>query len=498
MTVVLGPQFLVKKLAEIVGVDNVLDAPQVLEEYSKDHSFVRPVKPLCVVYPRNKEEIKRVVTFANEYRVPLVLVSSGPPHFRGDTVPRQGGIIINLSRMKGILEVDTRNRTVRVEPGVSFGELVPELEKRGLRLNMPLLPRSSKSVVTSYLEREPPTMPKYQFDYVDPLLTMEVIFGVGDEFRTGTASGPGSLDEINADMVNPFGPGDVKYFKLLSGAQGTLGVVTWAMVKAEVAPALQKIYFIPFEKAEDVIEPMNKLLRYGVMGSVADQILALNNFNLAVILAEKWPEEFEMLRKNLPPWTIILTLGGYQMAEERVKVQEKCLFDVAQELAFNPTPSLLGAPRKEKRLLQLLSKPWDKEPYWKIRYKGSCCEIFFLAPPSRARLFPSVIFDVAAECGYAVTDIGGYIQPIVQGHAYHLQFDFPYNPSDQREMETVKEAFVKSSEKIMKMGGFISRPYGLWADMVYNTYTHGAAILRKIKDIFDPKHILNPGALYIF
>jgi hypothetical protein len=498
MTPILESEFLIKKLAEVVGFENVVDAPNVLEEFSRDHSFVKPVKPLCVVYPKSREEVKRIVRFANDHGIPLIPISSGPPRFRGDTVPRQGGIIMNLSKMKNILKIDTRNRAVMVEPGVTFEELVPELEKLGLRLNMPFLPRASKSVVTSYLEREPPTIPKYQFDYVDPLLTMEVVFGTGDEFRTGTASGPGSLDEINADLVNPFGPGDVKYFKLLSGAQGTLGVVTWAMVKAEVTPTLKKIYFISFEKAEDVIEPMNKLLRYGVMGSVADQILALNNFNLAVILAEKWPDEFEVLRKNLPPWTLILTLGGYWMAEERVKVQEKCLLDVAQKLAFNPTPSLPGASGKEKLMLQLLSKPWSKEPYWKLRYKGSCCEIFFLAPPSIAGRFPSLIYQAAAECGYAVTDIGGYIQPIVQGHAYHIEFDFPYNPSDLKETEIVRDAFTTASEKIIKMGGFFSRPYGPWADMVYSRYTGGAAILRKIKDIFDPKHILNPGALYIF
>lgn len=494
----LEPNLIVKRLAEIVGAENVSDDPKVLEEFSRDHSFVKPVKPLCVVYPRSKEEIKRIVFFANENSIPLIPVSSGPPHFRGDTVPRQGGIIINLSKMKRILRLDARNRAVMIEPGVTFGELVPELEKHGLRLNMPFLPRASKSVLTSYLEREPPTMPKYQFDYVDPLLTMEVIFGTGDEFRTGTASGPGGMEEINADMINPFGPGDIKYFKLLSGAQGAFGIIAWAMVKAEVAPALQKIYFIPFDKPEDTIEPMNRLLRYGVMGSVADQILALNNFNIAVILAEKWPEEFEELRGNLPPWTVILTIGGYRRAEERIKVQEKCLMDIAQELAFDPLPSLPGAPGKEKIMLRLLSRPWDKEPYWKLRYKASCCELFFLAPPSRASIYPKVVYRIASEMGYPITDIGGYIQPIVQGHAYHIEFDFPYNPADPRETEIVRRIYIRASEELMNMGAFFSRPYGFWADMVYNRYTEGVAILRQLKRIFDPNNILNPGVLSIF
>jgi FAD/FMN-containing dehydrogenase len=495
---VFEPQALIGKLTEIFGAENVSDDPKVLDEFSKDHSFAKPVRPLCVVFPRNKEDIKKMVRLANEHKIPLIPVSSGPPHLRGDTVPRQGGIIVNLCKMKKILRIDTRNRAVRVEPGVTFGELIPELEKHGLRISIPLLPRASKSVVTCYLEREPPLIPKYQFDYVDPLLTMEVVFGTGDEFRTGTASGPGSPEEMQSDMVNPFGPGDIKYFKLLSGAQGTLGIITWAMVKAEVAPKLQKIYFVPFEKGEDVIEPINRLLKYGVMGSVADEILALNNFNLAVILAEKWPEDFEVLRKKLSPWTLIICIGGYRRAEERIKVQEKCLMEISQELALEPTLSLPGASGKEKLVRELLSKPWDKEPYWKLRYKGSCCEVFFLAPPSRAASFIPRVYEVAAKNGYPPADIGGYIQPIVQGHAYHMDFDLPYNPSDPKEIETTKKVYMELSEILMNMGAFFSRPYGYWADIVYWRYAEGVEILRKVKQVFDPNNVLNPGVLSIF
>jgi FAD/FMN-containing dehydrogenase len=492
------PEVILKKLAEVVGPEDVVTDPQTLEEFSKDHSFVKPVRPFCIVYPQNKEEIKQIIRLANEYKIPLTPVSSGPPHFRGDTIPKEGGIIINLSKMKKILRIDTRNRTVIVEPGVTFGDIVPQLEKRGLRLNLPFLPRASKSVVTSYLEREPPIIPKYQFDYVDPLLTMELVFGTGDEFRTGTASGPGSIEEMQCDMVNPFGPGDIKYFKLLSGAQGTLGIVTWAMVKAEVMPTVRKIYFASFENAENLIEPMNRLLRYGVMGSVVDEIVALNNFNLAVILAEKWPEEFEKLRKNLPPWMLIFCIGGYRRAEERVRVQEKCLMEIAQELAFEPTPSMPGAPGKEKTMLELLSKPWSKEPYWKLRYKGSCCEIFFLAPPSKVARLISPIYEVAVKYGYPTSEIGCYIQSIVQGHAYHVEFDLPYNPTDQKEVEIVRKVFMDASELLMEKGAFFSRPYGPWSQMVYSRYGEGVTVLKKVKDIFDPNHILNPGALYIF
>ena len=184
-----------EELIEIVGRDNVIDDPQTLAAYSGDNSFVQPVRPSYVVKPGNAGEVQAILYWANKTLRPLVPVSSGPPHFRGDTVPGIGGsIIVDLSRMKRVIRVDRRNRVAMVESGVTFGELIPELESKGLSAYMPLAPRKEKSVVGSILEREPITAPRYHWDSQDPLLTAEVIFGSGDEFKTGSAAGP-SLEE---------------------------------------------------------------------------------------------------------------------------------------------------------------------------------------------------------------------------------------------------------------------------------------------------------------
>ena len=143
-----------EKLVKIVGAGNVSHEPATLNEYSKDMSFVNTVKPDYVVKPRNAGDVEKIVKLANETLTPLVPVSSGPPHFRGDTVPGIGGaVIVDLSGMKKIIRVDRRNRVAMCEPGVTFDELIPAVAKEGLRLNMPLLPRKSKSVIGSMLER---------------------------------------------------------------------------------------------------------------------------------------------------------------------------------------------------------------------------------------------------------------------------------------------------------------------------------------------------------
>jgi FAD/FMN-containing dehydrogenase len=183
------------ELVRILGADNVLDDPAVLEQYSADISFERPVQPRYVVRPGNASQVQALVRWASRTSTRPLPVSSGGPHFHGDTIPAVAGtVIVDLQGMKRIVRTDARNRIVLIEPGVTFGELSPALEKEGLRLNLPLLPRASKSVVTAALEREPVIMPKYHWDGSDPLACTEVIYGTGDRFRTGSAAGSGDLD----------------------------------------------------------------------------------------------------------------------------------------------------------------------------------------------------------------------------------------------------------------------------------------------------------------
>ena len=482
-----------ERLVKVINKNNVVDTPEVIAGCSKDCSFVAEGSPLLLVYPQGKGDVQAIVRLANETGVPLIPVSSGPPRFHGDTVPtKEGGLIVDFSKMKRILRIDSHNRYAMVEPGVTYGELIPELKKQGLRLCAPLLPRASKSVVTSRLEREPVLIPKYQYDYLDPLLTLEVVYGTGDDFRTGSASGPGSLEALKADKVNPFGPGFIDFFRFVSGAQGTMGLVTWAITKTEVLPLLQKLYFIPIEDVRKLTLPMNQLLKRRVV----DECLALNNVNIAAILAEEWPKDFEKLKANLPSWTVIVCVAGYQRRpEERVNIQEKYLMQICEDLSLKPQTTLSGAEGKESFFLELLSNPWYREPYWKLRYKSSCHDIFFLTTLSKVPQFIGIMKEIVSKHHYPIDDVGGYIQPMVQGRGCHCEFNLPCDKSNVEEVTGVQKLFMDASETLMKNGAFFSRPYGLWADMVYSRYEEGVKALKKLKNIFDPNNILNPGKL---
>ena len=76
-----------ERLADIVGGDNVTANPAVLEAYAGDQSFVGKVAPRFVAKVDGLERVQKLVTLAKETGTPLVPVSSGGPHFHGDTVP---------------------------------------------------------------------------------------------------------------------------------------------------------------------------------------------------------------------------------------------------------------------------------------------------------------------------------------------------------------------------------------------------------------------------
>jgi FAD/FMN-containing dehydrogenase len=85
-------------LCKVIKPESVVSDPAILEEYSSDVSFTEGTRPLLLVYPESKDEVKGIVKLANESKMPLVPVSSGTPRFHGDTLPNQSGVIVDFTR----------------------------------------------------------------------------------------------------------------------------------------------------------------------------------------------------------------------------------------------------------------------------------------------------------------------------------------------------------------------------------------------------------------
>lgn len=482
----------IQEMKNILGEENVIVDPDILRKYTEDLSFAYPIRPGYVVKAGTTEEVQNIIKWANKKNAPVIPVSSGSPHFRGDTVPSVGGaVIIDLSGMKRILRIDRKNRLAVIEPGVTYEELMPELKKEGMTAYMPFLPRSSKSVLTSYLEREPITIPRDHWEAQDPLLCTEVVYGSGDLFRTGSAAGPGTIEEqlaVGRALIRGLGPAQIDFTKLLQAAQGTMGVITWASVKCRLAPKLSKSFLV----SSDSVAPLITLAKKVLWKRLGNCNFILNNNNLANILG-KDKDAISSLRESLPPWVFIFNIvGSGMMPEERVEYQEA---EFTKEVNAHGLETGTGIPEMSAEDATSILLKFSSEPYWKLRHKGGCHDIFFITVPKKTPEFIDQIYELARSSGFPGSDIGVYIQPIVQGTNYHCEFNLAYDPQDSQEVAKVKSFDQKACNSLANMGAFFSRPYGSWARVAFGRDPASVKALRKVKGIFDPNGIMNPGKL---
>ncbi len=480
-------------LIAIVGEENVLNDLSALASYASDQSFAPPRTPWFVARPRNVEEVQKLVLWANETRTPLIPVSSGAPHFDGDTVPSTAeAVIVDLSRMKAIKRIDVRNKVVVIEPGVTYSELEPALAKEGLRISRPLLPRANKSVIASLLERQPTLIPRFNHSLPEPLRGCGVVWGTGELAFTGEAGmGPLSLEaqwQTGGVQIDPKGPMSTDLMRLLTGAQGSMGIVIWASVKCELIPSVRKYVFVPGEKLEDLIDFCYKLERF----RLGDEIFLLNGAQLATMLGPQ-PGDIQVLKQDLPNWVVVIGLAGAAYyPQERVEVQEKEVRKLASEFGVKILSAMPGITNAE--VVNTVAG-CSGEPYWKLRLKGGCQDVFFLTTLDKAPQFVKTVFSVAEAAKYPTSDIGVYIQPQHHGVSQHVEFNLPFDPADAKETAKVKEIYTKASELLIAQGAYFSRPYGAWAGMVYSRDATATRVLRTVKEIVDPKNVLNPGKL---
>ncbi|MFW9900889.1 MAG: FAD-binding oxidoreductase [Candidatus Thorarchaeota archaeon] len=476
-----------QELVKICGSKFISNDPKLLENYSFDLSLVEGKKPKYIVWVLKAKQIEKILKLANSLGFSVIPISSSSTiRYHGDTIPQKDNcIIIDLSRMNKILSIDRKNRVIMIEPGVLFRQILPILHKKGLRLMQPLHPRDYKSVLTSALERVPITIPRYQWDSSDPLLCTEVIFGTGDLFRTGTAAGPGSIKEQRKSgqaQVNPMGPTQFSPYRFIQGAQGSLGIVTWATLKLELMPTSQKVFHLQSDNLQDLLKLQHQLLKY----RLGDEMLILNNINLACLVKQKLKDIIE-LKNSLAEWNLIFVLSGRnKLADDKISYQEGDIQKIIEELKLENLKKV--SPITESEIIYFLSESTSYP--WRKRLKGSFQDIFFITSFERVPEFTNIVKNEISE------DLGIYFQAINQGTSYHCEFDLFYNPDNEVEVGLVKEKFLKLSLELMESGAFFNRPYGVWAKEVFKR--HEEAIqkaLRKVKKIFDPNNVLNPGVL---
>lgn len=482
------------RLEAILSDERVYDDPATLEQFSGDQSFVPRRRPDYVVYPETVEEVQQVVQLANETDMPVIPLSSGL-NLHGAAVPDHGGILVNLSRMNTIVMMDEKNLFVMIEPGVTYEQLQDYLVKRGYRIMIPFGVPPKRSVLTSYLERDP-VLAAPSFEYGNYLIMdTEIVLPTGELFKTGiwsTSDKPGG----------PMGPVRTVLFRLWTGAQGTLGIMTKMCVHIHRLINEHKVFFIAFDHLSDAIEPLKGIQRQ----EIGLECFLINAFNLAALTNQDWgipssfPSQkqpsasFAAMKEALPPWTLVICLqGAPRHPAEKIAYEEEALRELCERLNVNLRQSISQCPGLERTIADEILHPWGV--LRKFNYRGSVHDLNFLSPLKKVPEMESTIMKVCSSKHYDCGSIGGYLLPVERGRGIHCEFDLHCDMANHEERERVKDIWLTSSEFLLNRGAYFSRPYGPWAEMVYRRSGNYTKTLQDIKAEVDPKSIMNPGKL---
>jgi len=221
--------FLEHELESIVGLENVVTQPAEMIAQTADvwwitrlllSSDVEFPKPFAIVFPGNKEEVIKLVQFCGEHKVPLVPRGAGAGD-SGGALPVAGGIVVDMKRMDRVLELNERSLTVRVQPGILHKHLEEYVNRRGYTTNH--LPASlTTSAVGGFISTNGTGVLSSKYGKMSDMVhQLEVVLPNGRLFK----SLPVRLHSTGPD-----------YSRLFFGAEGTLGIITEALLKIHPLP----------------------------------------------------------------------------------------------------------------------------------------------------------------------------------------------------------------------------------------------------------------------
>jgi glycolate oxidase len=449
------------ELAGALDPERVVVDREALEPYGRDESDLGVFPPDVLVHATSTEEVRRVLAIARRHRLPVVPVGARSGK-SGGSLATHGGIALSLERMDRILEISPEDLVARVQPGVVTGRFQEEVEKRGLFY--PPDPNSLEMCTLGGNVAENaggPRALKYGVtrEYV---LGLEAVLPGGEVIRTGHRSIKGVA---GYDLT-----------ALLVGSEGTLAVVTEIMLKLLPRPRHVGTALVVFRSIDDGARAVNRILQGGILPRCLE---LLDDVALAAC-ARSAPYKFPA---DAGAALIVETDGNDEEAvfAEVVRVAEQ-----VGELAAGEV--IVAQNEAQRRDI------WQTRRYLSVNLRAlhplKLSED--VAVPRSA--IPEMVRrakEIGARHGYEVA---------TYGHAGdgNLHVNVMYDRPDEK--GRVDLAVAEVLRTAVDLGGTITGEHGVGlAKRDFLAYEQGAevvALQRRLKAVFDPEGILNPGKIF--
>jgi 4-cresol dehydrogenase (hydroxylating) len=270
-----------RAFADIVGEAWVLasdeDRSTYMDPYAigdgKDHV------PSAAIAPQSAAEVQAILRVANEHKIPLWPVSRGKNLGYGGAAPLvSGSVVLDLGRMKRIVEVDVKAGYAVIEPGVGFFDLFRHLQDNKIPLWMSVPGNGWGSVIGNALERGYGYLP--YGDHTSKLCGLEVVLPTGEIIRTGM----GAMANGKSRHVYPYGFGP-HWDQLF--AQSNFGVVTQAGIWLMPEPEATMMAPIDLPRFEDIAWFVDEMARLRLLGIIQHPLLCGNYLHPAMSLTQR-------------------------------------------------------------------------------------------------------------------------------------------------------------------------------------------------------------------
>lgn len=446
-----------KGLEKIVGPERLRTDPADLVSYSYD-AYLKEGLPGAVVFPLSTEEISRVMKLADEEAFPVTPRGAGT-NISGGSIPREDGIVLCLTQMDRIVEIDKRNRLAVAEPGVVNAQFQRAVEAEGL-----FYPPDPASMAVSTLggnvaeNAGGPRGVKYGVTK-DYLLGLEAVLPGGKVMRTGGRT-----------VKNVTG---YNLTQLLCGSEGTIGVISQITVRLLPKPEAKKTLQAIYPKLEDAGETVAKIIGAGIIPvtlELMDQVI------IQVV------DDF--LHVGLPRGADALLLIEVDGTAQQVERQAE---EIAEFCRRYGASDIKVAQNEEEA-----NRLWTarRSAFGALaRLRPNCIIEDATVPVANLPAAIRKVVDIARK--YRVT-IG------VLAHAGdgNLHPGILCDARDKEEMERVEKATREIFLAALELGGTLSGEHGIGlakADfMPLAVDEPSLALMQAIKYAFDPKGILNP------
>jgi glycolate oxidase len=451
---------LAARLAGVLSKDQLLTGDAVIEDYFHDEALTAEWKaPDVVVQPASTEEVAAVVRLAAEMGVPLTARGSGTG-MCGACIPRRGGILMSFERMASILEIDTDNHVAVVQPGVRLEQLDRETSRHGLVY--PVFPGENSASLGGNVATNAGGMRAVKYGVTrHQVLGLQAVLGTGETIRTG---GKFVKATTGYDLT-----------QLIIGSEGTLAIVTEAILKLYPRLTNAATVLAPFRTLEEVTAAVPRIIASGVGPLILEYIdlMSMAGITAAAELDLGIPKDI----KEAALAYLVVVVEERTEARLDESVEKLGILADLGALDIYVLPPHAGAALIEAR----------EKAFWAAKAAGANDIIDMVVPRAQMPVYLARVGELASATGSLIVGCG---------HAgdgnVHLSV---FQADAARRHHVLHDIF----EAGMKLGGAISGEHGIGSEkrQYFLELEDPAklALMRRIKAAFDPRGVLNPGTL---